>query len=236
MSKSNDNNAPTKRKLTARTARPFKTMLLIFFAFLSISFLISKAETSKSSTASNGGAQQKLSWPPQLNSKYPDLELMSSSGKKVKLSSVAGKIILLEPIGMSCPACQAFVGAAEKGPFPGGSAQPGLPSMDSMLKQHGISPSDSRLERVQLILYSPSMGAPTLEQAKAWSKHFGFGETGHELILIGDQSYINNASYNMIPGFQLIDKDFVLRCDSTGHNPTNDLYKELLPMLKKLLP
>lgn len=237
MSESND----VQKKERVKTARftqaqPLKTMLLIGFAFLSISFLVSKADSSKDPKPSTSASvQSNLTWPPKLNSKYPDLELMSSSGKKVKLSSFAGKIILLEPIGMSCPACQAFVGAEEKGVFQGGSSQPGLPSIDTMLKQNGIAANDSRLARVQLILYSPSLSAPSLDQAKEWAKHFGFGEAKNELILIGDQSYINSASYNMIPGFQLIDKDFVLRCDATGHNPTNDLYKELLPMLKQSL-
>jgi hypothetical protein len=39
----------------------------------------------------------------------------------------------------------------------------------------------------------------------------------------------------MIPGYQLIDKSFVMRSDAGGHNPKNALYDHLLPMLKKML-
>lgn len=209
-------------------------LLLMLVSFLALQSCASDAQ--KSGGSSSGTAASSVSpWPPQLDSKYPDLELMSTSGKKVKLSSYTGKILLIEPIGMSCPACQAFVGADTKGGFEGGSAQTGLPSIESMLEKNGISPSDSRLVRVQLLLYSPSMGAPTLEQAQAWGKHFGFGNGANELILFGDSSFINNASYNLIPGFQLVDKDFVLRSDATGHSPKNDLYRELLPLLKSSL-
>lgn len=194
----------------------------------------SKSAASKDSLSSNAQAA-KLQWPPQLNSPYPDLELMSTSGKKVKLSSFKGKVILIEPIGLSCPACQAFVGADAQGGFKGVSPQQGLPSIETLLKRNGISPADANLQRVQLLLYSPSMNAPTLEEAQEWGKHFGFGQAANELILMGEQTYINNDSYNMIPGFQLIDKNFVLRSDATGHHPKNDLYRELLPMIKQLL-
>lgn len=174
-------------------------------------------------------------WPPQLNNYYPELELMSTSGKKVKLSAYAGKVLLIEPIGMSCPACQAFVGAGTKGGYNGVSPQPGLPSVDKLLSDNGIRASDPRLVRVQLLLYGPGMSAPSLAEAQAWARHFGFGQQGNELVLLGDSRYINNTSYNMIPGFQLVDSGFVLRSDATGHNPHDDLYRTLMPMLKQLL-
>ena len=189
-----------------------------------------------SGAANSAPANTNIAWPPQLGNKYPPIELMSVSGKKVRLADYAGKVLLIEPIGMNCPACLAFAGADERGGFQGNSPQGGLPSIESMLKREGVAPDDKRLVRVQLLLYSPSMKAPTLEEVQAWSKHFGFGTGANQLLLFGDASYINNASYNMIPGFQLVDKDFVLCCDATGHNPKNDLYRELLPMVKKLIP
>ena len=36
---------------------------------------------------------------------FPDLELMSDSGVVRRLSEFKGKIILVEPVGMNCPAC-----------------------------------------------------------------------------------------------------------------------------------
>lgn len=174
-------------------------------------------------------------WPPQLNNYYPELELVSTSGQKVKLSSYVGKVLLIEPIGMSCPACQAFVGAAARGGYNGVQPQSGLPSIDDSLSKAGISPSDPRLVRVQLLLYGPNLEPPTLAQAKDWANHFGFGKRPNEIVLIGDGRYTTTASYNMIPGFQLVDKGFVLRSDATGHNPHDNLYTQLVPMLKKLL-
>ncbi len=176
----------------------------------------------------------KTFWPPVVNQFYPELELCDLSGKRVKLSSFAGKVILLEPIGMSCPACQAFVGGDRKGGINGVAPQSGLSSVDALLAAQGVSSSDPRLVRVQLLLYGPTLNAPTLAEAQAWAKHFDFGRRNNEILLIGDQRYINQHSYNMIPGFQLIDKNFVLRCDACGHNPKSNMYTELMPMVAKL--
>lgn len=187
------------------------------------------------STALASIANPALPWPPQLNQKYPDLQLTDASGKKIQLTKYAGRVILLEPIGMSCPACQAFVGASEHGAYPGCSSQQGLPSIEATLRQNGIEPNDTRLVRIQVLLYSPEMTAPTLAQTQTWAKHFGFGKNPNEVLLFGDASYIGSAAYNLIPGFQLLDRNFVLRCDATGHRPKNDLYRELVPMIKGLL-
>lgn len=40
-------------------------------------------------------------WPPLVNEKYPDLELMNAQGELVKLSSFEGQVLLIEPIGMT---------------------------------------------------------------------------------------------------------------------------------------
>jgi hypothetical protein len=166
---------------------------------------------------------------------YPEIELCDLTGKKVKLSSYAGRVILLEPIGMSCPACQAFVGGEKKGGINGVTPQGGTSSLESYLAAAGVSPTDTRVVHVQLLLYGPNMGVPTLAEAQAWAKHFDFGRRSNEVLLVGDQRYINQHSYDMIPGMQLIDKNFVLVCDATGHNPRSSLFSELIPSVSKLL-
>lgn len=177
----------------------------------------------------------KTFWPPVVGRTYPEIELLDLTGKKVKLSSFAGRIILLEPIGMSCPACQAYVGADKRGGFNGVSPQGGTASLETYLAEAGISPGDNRVVHVQLLLYGPSMGVPTLAEAREWARHFDFGRRSNEVLLIGDRRYINQFSYDMIPGLQLIDKNYVLVCDATGHNPRSNLFSELLPLAGKLL-
>lgn len=173
-------------------------------------------------------------WPPQTGMPYPDLNLLDQLGRPVRLSSFKGKVIVVEPVGMSCAACNAFAGGNEKqiGPFPGMSAQAGLRSFRSLCARYAGNPD---LVYVQLLLYGPTMGVPTLKDAQNWANHFKMDRFGNELVVIGTKSLQNPASYNMIPGFQLIDRDFTLLVDSTGHNPRQDLYRELLPRLGRLL-
>ena len=46
--------------------------------------------------------------------------------------------------------------------------------------------------------------APTVEDGRKWAAHFGLDRQKNALVLVGDSRYINRASFNLIPGFQLI--------------------------------
>lgn len=179
-------------------------------------------------------------WPPRVGERYPNLQLLDSRGDRIALESLAGKIILVEPIGMDCPACNAFAGANRPGSsgFRGVKPQSGVPSIHEMLDQYadGISLSDDRIALVHLLLYRPGReGPPDLRMAQLWAEHFGIEVSENMLVLVGEPYLIGPASFNMIPGFQLIDADFVLQFDSSGHHPKHDLWRELLPAIPGLM-
>ncbi len=191
------------------------------------------AEKGKPGVATAG---KDVFWPPKLNYYYPNLTLLDQDGKKVSLSQFKGKVIIVEPVGISCPACQAFAGGNRLGSFQGVTPQSDLRSFEEYAQTYaGVKLDNPKIVFVQLILYNMNLQAPSLAEAQAWSKHFQMSTSRNRYVLAGEQNMVGNASYNMIPGFQLIDQNFVLRSDSTGHNPTNDLYRHLLPTLKSLL-
>jgi len=171
---------------------------------------------------------------------YPNLQLRNSRGERVALEAFKGRVILVEPIGMDCPACNAFAGGNRPGAsgFQGIRPQGGLPSVEEILAQYagGTSLADDRLVLVHLLLYEPGRkGPPSVETGRLWAEHFGFEESENTTVLVGENYLIGPASYNMIPGFQLIDRDFVLRYDASGHRPRHDLWRELMPALPSLL-
>ena len=178
-------------------------------------------------------------WPPKVGEPYPNLKLMDQNGKRVSLASLKGKVILIEPIGMTCPACNAFSGANRKeiGRFAGIAPQQDLYSIEETLPRYGggAQLSDDRIVYVQLLLYSLQMKAPTPQDVKRWAEHFKLKNPKNRIVLAGEAYLIGQASYDMIPGFQLVDKNFILRYDSTGHNPRHDLWQELLPAVPALL-
>jgi hypothetical protein len=178
-----------------------------------------------------------ITWPPRLGAAFPDLELMDSSGQRVRLSSFKGKLMLFEPIGMTCPACQAFTGAHRVGSLGAIAPQQGLASIEELFPKYtrGLSLTDDRIVFVQLILYNMSMNAPSIDDVRAWANHFRMNRSSNFVVLAGTKHLVGQASADMIPGFQLVDRNFVLRADATGHQPRHRLFDELLPMVPQLL-
>lgn len=215
-----------------------KTAVLLSLIMTTAVFVPANAEESqKGKSQASAKPAFPTFWPPREGYYYPNLTLTNYDGKPVSLASLRGKVLIFEPIGMTCPGCQAFAGAGKNGisGLGGVTPQAGLPSIEEMLVKEGISSSDPRIAIVQILLYNMSMQAPSVTDAQSWARNFKLAGKANRYVLAGSQSLIGNASYNMIPGFQLVDKGFVLRCDSTGHNPKRDLYRELIPLVKKLL-
>lgn len=48
-----------------------------------------------------GSGPLTVAWPPAVGETYPDLELRGLDGKRVALSSLMGRVLLIEPIGMT---------------------------------------------------------------------------------------------------------------------------------------
>ncbi|MCA9135480.1 MAG: hypothetical protein KDB00_01940 [Planctomycetales bacterium] len=174
-------------------------------------------------------------WPPVSGQKFPDLVLADQSGQTVHLSDFAGKFILVEYAAIPCMGCQAFAGGKQRGGFGGFSVQPGLDSIENYSQKYaGVELGSKDVVFVQVLLYGKSLSAPTQAEVEGWAQHFGMDREDYKIVLRGDPSMLSPETYEMIPGFHLIDRDFVLRSDSCGHHPADDLYADLLPMLKTL--
>jgi hypothetical protein len=177
-------------------------------------------------------------WPPHRGGRYPNLTLYDHRGQLVALASLRGKVILLEPVGMTCEACQSLSGAGKFGCFGHQPAQAGIDALEDYFPRYtgGISLSDPRIAYVQVLLYGLDLHAPSPADAKAWAHHFKFEERSNVYVLAGTPELIGPASFAMIPGFQLIDKNFVLRAWWYGETGTgDDLWTKLLPMVPQLL-
>jgi hypothetical protein len=176
-------------------------------------------------------------WPPQVGKVYPDLILIDQTGQEFLLSDYKGYIIIIEPVGMNCPACQAFSGAERKGAFQNNPVQKGLPPFKELFPSYtdGLQLPHPKIVFIQLLLYDMSLGPPAAKHAEIWAEHFGFKKENNEIDAVSPYDLRGKASYNLIPGFQLIDSNFILRSDSTGHFPRDGLYWTLLPMVRELL-
>jgi hypothetical protein len=191
---------------------------------------------SKAGLISPPPQRPQVAWPPVLGQPYPDLALVDQDGRRTSLSEFKGKVILVEPIGMPCRACIALAGGHECGPFDGIAPQDDLKSIEEYAREYGhVDLDDERIVVVQILFYTRDMSAAIPLDASRWARHFGMDRSKNRVVLTAEPHLVNPATHAMIPGFQLIDKDFILRYDSTGHNPRHDLYRELLPGMRKLL-
>ncbi|MFQ5733582.1 MAG: hypothetical protein ACE5KM_16715 [Planctomycetaceae bacterium] len=175
-------------------------------------------------------------WPPKVGHEYPDLVLLDQTGRETRLSRFRGKILLVELIGTPCGACQAFAGAHDVGVFRGGELQPNLESIETYARRYGkFDLNHKDVVYVQLLLFNRRIQAPSLEEAKAWARHFGRDRSKNQIVLVGTADLATNQSYEMVPGFHLIDRNFILRRDSSGHQPVHNLYTDLLPTMGRLV-
>ena len=174
-------------------------------------------------------------WPPVVGQAYPDLQLLDQEGKPTSLSEFRGKVILIEPVGMPCPACVAFAGGQDRGAFEGIAPQRDLQSIHHYARKYGRVDLDrDDVVFVQVLFYGPNLNAPTPSAAGSWAEHFGMQRANNEVVLAAEPYLLSATTHAMIPGFQLIDKDFVLQYDSTGHSPRHNLFSELLPNIRRL--
>ncbi len=58
-----------------------------------------------------------VSWPPKVGEAFPDLDLTTADGKKMKFRDIKGKIVIVGPVGMAYPGRHAFAGGEKEYPF-----------------------------------------------------------------------------------------------------------------------
>lgn len=216
-------------------ACPLTLLLLLATAgLLALSGQDTEPKPGIETTRSNSSATIDHAWPPRIGETYPDVDLLDRNGHPVTISDYKGKVVLIEPVGMNCPACQAFSGGNRKGGFGSVTPQKGVRALDELLSEYGVSLEDERIVFIQILLYDMAMQHPAAEDARTWEDFFDFGGISNRIVATTRKDLRGSASYNLIPGFQLLDKNLILRKDSTGHSPRHNL-SELLSLVPQLI-
>jgi hypothetical protein len=172
---------------------------------------------------------------PAVGHRYPDLELYDQSGSAVHLSDFRGKILLIHAVSMACPICQALSAADRFGPY--GTVIPDVRffSLENYLHRFapGVHLNDPRIQVLQIIFFDEQQEPPTPAELAAWSAHFDLHR--RNIIVLGAPMNLSQTlGRKIVPGFQLLDRNMVLRADSTGRIPQQDFVNQLLPLLQSL--
>ncbi|MGE3174785.1 MAG: DUF4034 domain-containing protein [Planctomycetota bacterium] len=172
------------------------------------------------------------SWPPEEGAPYPALEMRTVQGQPFDFASLRGKVVLIETVALGSPGSVGFAGIDRFGTV---QAQTGLASLDQLLKQHGIDRDDPNLRTVHLLLYDSMSRQPSPENAKRWVEQTGLDRHANAIALLADSRYKRHDTLQMVPGFQLLDRELTLRIDGAGANAPHNLYDHLFPGLAMLL-
>lgn len=218
----------------------FLAVILVFSISMAGSFIYLNPQLMRGQALSMFGPVSEvnvaLEWPPRVDAKYPDLELSNLQGDKVRLSDYRGKLLIIESIAIPCPACQAFSGGHEVGGLNGIEPQRGLKSFEEHFEEWtGRSLENGPVRLIQIIFYgSDGRKSATLEEAQQWAEHFSPALPSDAVVLFADSSLLSSQTRQMIPSFQLVDLNFILRCDA-GNPPREDVFNGLLMKLRTAL-
>ncbi len=175
-------------------------------------------------------------WPPQVGKPFPDLLLLDARGRLTRLSQFRGRVLLVELVATGSPASVAFAGGHAYGPFQSVAPQTNLKSLQDYLHQFGpVDLRDLRLVHVRLVIFNRNGLPPTVEDLQQWETHFRLEGFPNAITLAAKGPIVGPQNRDRVPGFYLVDRQFVVRAESCGVNPKHDFYGFVIPLLHELL-
>lgn len=180
------------------------------------------------------------SWPAKMNAPYPEIVLFDQKGESFKLSSLSGKVVILEYIDINSPISQAQSGAGLLGAYGSVSdidkfALPFTDVLHDTLGDEFVYPGNEDIIEVKIIVYGEAGGPGSRDEAQNWASHFGLTREQNIIVAVARNDIRGKESDTLIGGYQLLDKNMLLRVDSSGPMPKHNLSMTLVPLVPKLL-
>ena len=178
-------------------------------------------------------------WPAKMNKPYPEIELIDREGKAFKLSDFKGKVIILSFLDMSSPTSQAQSGAGLSGPY--GVTQDKdqyAETFEDVVRKSvdgDFSLPHPDVLQVNILVYKQDGSQPTVDAAENWATHFDLEKEQGVIVAVPQKDIRGDETNKIINGFQLIDKNHILRVDSSGPEPKHNLKMTFIPLVPKLL-
>lgn len=175
-------------------------------------------------------------WPPSVGRGFPEISLTDHAGEPFSMIKLRGRPVLVELGAMTCVGCEALSGAAKYGGFGGMRVSPEYGSLEEYARTYGgVNLFGGEVAFVQIIAYNLSLNPPTPSQLADWRRHFHLNEHPEAYVVGGGAALASGVTYRMIPGVLLLDREGIVRVDSTGDTPKQDLFRELLPELGRMV-
>jgi hypothetical protein len=181
-------------------------------------------------------------WPPEMNKTYVDFGLVDQDGKSFRISDLKGKVILIEMVDMTRAESHIYSGSPTYGSFTGAPqiqvSDPSVMPIINILNKYSegkIVIPDPDLVLLKIIFYNTAAAQPTAVDATNWANHFKLSRAQNIIVAVPEKDMRSSLTSAILPGFQLIDRNYVLRVDSTGATPKHSLSMTLVPLIPNLL-
>lgn len=179
-------------------------------------------------------------WPPKMNKPYPDLPLVASDGTNFKLANYKGKVIVLSFLDMSSPTAQAQSGAGLSGAYgvtvdKDPLARPFSDVFRTIPESEDMNYPHKDLLEIIVLVYSQEGQQTTVDDAQNWAEHFDLSREDNVIVAVPVKDIRSDETGEVLNGYQLIDKNMILRVDSSGSSPKHNLKMTLMPLVPKLL-
>ncbi|RMG41610.1 MAG: hypothetical protein D6719_08165 [Candidatus Dadabacteria bacterium] len=179
----------------------------------------------------------KHNWPPHLNSVYPRLVLPTLAGKRFPLERLKGRPFIVEYADARSPVSQGLAGVNMFRPIFGVSPNISIQPIASYFKRYtgGITISSPDFIYVHILLTGPDGKAPTRDVLRHWVSHFRLKRGPNHIILGGHPDLLTYNVRKIAPGFQVIDRNFVVRASATGIPGDQVIKGTILPELSHII-
>ncbi|MBV1889194.1 MAG: hypothetical protein KUG67_03010 [Proteobacteria bacterium] len=88
---------------------------------------------------------------------------------------------------------------------------------------------------LKIIVYGTDGAAGSRDDAEQWAEHFRLNEEDNIIVAAPSKDMRSDESQSLVRGFQLLDKNMMLRVDSSGVMPKHNLQMTLAPLVPKLI-
>lgn len=177
-------------------------------------------------------SQARNAWPPETGYEFPSMLFLNANGQRRSMEEFRGRMVLVEYVWMGSPVTQALSGSNQRGPFGKVPINKQFKSLEQYFPEYsgGVSINDVTL--LQILMVDGASHEVTPETAKAWVKHFDL-EAKRRTVLIGTPALLRNEGSQLLGGFQLLDRNLVVRVDATRER-SKTLFSQLFPALPRI--
>jgi hypothetical protein len=134
---------------------------------------------------------------------------------------------------MGSSVTQAFAGANERGGYGYVPLNKNYKSLEQYFPEYAGGVHANSINLVQIVMANERGESPTAAEVATWSQFFELETRRGRIVLVGSPVLLNRRGFEIVGGFQLLDKHLVVRADATRER-SKTLFSKLFPLIARV--